>query len=177
MSDGCAVEYAKILDLDQDEPTTKLVRHGDPLTAAEAQSLVETTARSVATKHKRAADLDLRLQPCLPGIDRDVLAVLVEELVENACGFSRQGTPVVVGFFAEKAGTTLRISDQGRGMAQEQINRLGAFMQFDRKRYEQQGLGLGLSLVGRLLKRAGGTLSVQSVMGEGTTVSVHVPNA
>lgn len=169
--------YLKILDLDQSEAAAKPVRRDDPLGPAEAASLVEATARAVAAKYKRGADLDLRLQPSAPGIGREELAVFAEELVENACGFSRQGTPVMVEFFAEKNGALLRVSDEGRGMTKEQINRIGAFMQFDRKRYEQQGLGLGLSLVGRLLQRVGGTLTLQSVMGEGTSVSIHVPNA
>ncbi len=169
--------YLKILELDQNEPAAKPVRLGDPVTAAEAKALVETTARAVATKHKRAADLVLTLQSCTPSVDRDTLAAFVEELFENACSFSRQGTPVTVEFFSEKNGMTLRVSDRGRGMTPEQIGQLGAFKQFDRKRYEQQGLGLGLSLVGRLLQRTGGTLAVRSVMGEGTTITVHVPNA
>jgi signal transduction histidine kinase len=169
--------YLKILDLDQSDSGAAPARRASALIASEAMSLVQTTARAIAAKHGRAADLDLRLQPSAPCIDRDALAVLAEELVENACSFSRQGTPVVVEFLTETGGTVLRVADKGRGMTTEQINRIGAFKQFDRKRYEQQGLGLGLSLVGRLLQRAGGKLVLQSTMGEGTTAAVSLPNA
>jgi two-component system sensor histidine kinase/response regulator len=168
--------YLKILDLDQGDSSTTPARRADPLIASEAMALLQTMARAVAARHGRDTDLDLRLQPCAPGIDRDTLAVLAEELVENACSFSRQGTPVLVEFFTENGDTVIRVSDKGRGMTKEQINRIGAFKQFDRKRYEQQGLGLGLSLAGRLLQRAGGKLTLQSVMGEGTTATVSLPN-
>ncbi len=72
---------------------------------------------------------------------------MVEELVDNACKFSRQGTPVEVELSAEGL---LSITDQGRGMTAAEIEQIGAFRQFDRKKHEQQGLGLGLVLVQKL---------------------------
>ena len=168
--------YLKILDLDQAANAAQPARHADPLTTVDALNLVEATARSVAVKHSRGSDLNLQLRSGPAGIDREALAVFVEELAENAFGFSRHGTPVLVEFFAENGGAVLRITDKGRGMTGDQIDRVGAFMQFDRKRHEQQGLGLGLSLVGRMLERAAGKLSVQSVVGQGTTATVSLPN-
>jgi signal transduction histidine kinase len=168
--------YLKILDLDQAAAESRPPHPARPLAAADAQAVVENTARGIATKHERAADLVLQLQPCAVTLDREALSVIVEELMENACGFSRSGTPVAIEFFADKNTVVLRFSDKGRGMTPEQIDRVGAFRQFDRKRYEQQGLGLGLSLVGRLLQRAGGSLTLHSITGEGTTATVSLPS-
>jgi len=42
------------------------------------------------------------------------------------------------------------VKDQGRGFSTEHINKIGAYMQFDRKMHEQQGLGLGLTIARRL---------------------------
>jgi signal transduction histidine kinase len=170
--------YLKILDLDQAQadPSAK-PRRSDPLKPADATAVIEATARTVTVKHARVSDLSFKIEPCSSPVDRDTLSVFTEELLENACSFSRQGTPIVVEFFPEGGAVVLRVTDQGRGMTPEQINRIGAFMQFDRKRYEQQGLGLGLSVVGRLLQRANGNLNVQSTVGEGTIVSLSLPMA
>ena len=61
----------------------------------------------------------------------------------------------------------LLITDAGRGMSQEEIGQIGAFQQFDRKKHEQQGLGLGLILVQKLALRNGATCSVTSLPEQG----------
>ena len=67
----------------------------------------------------------------------------------------------------------LTVTDEGRGMPAEQIAKIGAFMQFDRKTHEQQGLGLGLSIARRLAELFQGRLSVRSELGVGTTATVR----
>ncbi len=60
-------------------------------------------------------------------------------------------------------------------MTAEEIGQIGAFQQFDRKKQEQQGLGLGLVLVQKLAVRRAAKFSVTSKPGEGTTVQVAFP--
>jgi len=62
-------------------------------------------------------------------------------------------------------------------MSPEQIAGIGAFVQFERKIYEQQGSGLGLTIVARLAKLHGGNLEVQSRPGNGTVVKITLPQA
>jgi signal transduction histidine kinase len=71
----------------------------------------------------------------------------------------------------------LSVTDQGRGFSTEDITRVGAYMQFDRKIQEQQGLGLGLVIAKRLTELHGGTLSIQSERGNSTMVTVKLPKA
>jgi signal transduction histidine kinase len=101
----------------------------------------------------------------------------VEELVQNAFKFSSANTPVVVKLTETGSAATLSVSDTGRGFSTEHINKVGAYMQFDRKLHEQQGLGLGLTIVRRLSEIHGGTLTIQSEKGTGTTVSIKFPRA
>ena len=67
---------------------------------------------------------------------------------------------------------TLTVHDHGRGMTREQIAKIGAFMQFNRKRYEQQGVGLGLALVFRLAELNRGQVHIVSEPDQGTTVTI-----
>ena len=57
-------------------------------------------------------------------------------------------------------------------MTKDQIGSIGAYMQFERKRYEQQGSGMGLVICYLLAQLEGGVLSIDSKAGQGTTVSI-----
>jgi signal transduction histidine kinase len=60
-------------------------------------------------------------------------------------------------------------------MSAEQIARLGAYQQFERKLYEQQGSGLGLMIAKRLSELHTGTLTIESIPEQQTTVLVTLP--
>ena len=60
-------------------------------------------------------------------------------------------------------------------MTPEQIASIGVFVQFDRATYEQQGAGLGLAVVKRLVDLHDGNFSVASEVGHGTTVKINLP--
>jgi signal transduction histidine kinase len=119
--------------------------------------------------------LDLADQP-VP-MSEDYLAKIVDELVQNAFKFSDPATRVSVTLSASPNGVMLSVTDQGRGFSNEDITKIGAYMQFDRKLQEQQGLGLGLVIAKRLTELHGGTLSVQSERGNSTTITVKLPKA
>ena len=70
---------------------------------------------------------------------------------------------------------TLTVTDHGRGFSTEHITKVGAYMQFDRKMQEQQGLGLGLMICKRLTELHGGTLAIQSTQTDGTTITLKLP--
>lgn len=141
-----------------------------------ADLLVEREATRIAGEAKRSLGLKLQLSPVSVPISEDYFAKLVNELAHNAFKFSAANTPVTITLSAAPEATVLSIADRGRGMTPEQITKIGAFMQFDRKTHEQQGLGLGLTIARRLAEIHGGALTVQSEMGVGTTVTVKFPN-
>jgi signal transduction histidine kinase len=140
----------------------------------EAAALVSQTATGVAGKAGRTPDLQVRvIATALIGNGAD-LRTVIEHLLENAFAYSVAGTPVLVTLESESGKPILRVKDQGRGMSAEQIGQIGVFMQFERKQFEQQGLGIGLALVQRLLERQGGRLSFESTPGKGTTAIVEL---
>jgi two-component system, sensor histidine kinase and response regulator len=108
-------------------------------------------------------------------IAEDYFKKIVEELVDNACKFSKMGTPITVKARREDTMYVLTVTDQGVGMTAEQIDAIGAYMQFDRLMREQQGTGLGLIISKKLVELHEGVFSVASVPNESTTVTVKLP--
>lgn len=139
--------------------------------------LITEVATTIAKQEGREADLQLDLQNAKIQISEPKLKTVVEELTYNAFKFSTAGTPVQVATVVTNGGLTLTIVDHGRGMTPEQLASLGAYMQFERKFYEQQGSGLGFVIAKRLVELHGGTLTIVSFPGQQTTVQVTLPGS
>jgi len=102
---------------------------------------------------------------------------LVDELCSNALKFSDKGTEIELEVWLSDDNQFLfhRIKDYGRGMTKEQVSGIGALMQFERTIYEQQGVGLGLVISKKLVELHEGKFMIESVLGEGTTVTFSLP--
>jgi signal transduction histidine kinase len=158
--------YLLILDLEGPAPAAAAPK---ALSAVEVErGMAEGVAEALRLQTRRA-DVTLRVTPCPIAIPMPDLSRIVDELVHNACKFSRPGTPVEITLAADGV---LTVTDKGRGMTAEEIASIGAFQQFDRKKQEQQGLGLGLVLVQKLAARNGAKVSITSKPGEGTSVQI-----
>jgi two-component system sensor histidine kinase/response regulator len=142
---------------------------------ASSAPIVEKHARAQAQSAKRPADLALELAEVAMPISEEYLAKIVDELVQNSFKFSSANSRVRVTLAESDNAVSLIVSDGGRGFSTEHITKVGAYMQFDRKLHEQQGLGLGLTIVRRLTELHGGTLTIQSEKGAGTSVTVKLP--
>lgn len=143
----------------------------------EVASTLRDASATVAKTHDRVRDLHMNIQPGSVNISRKHLAKIAQELVDNAFKFSAPSTPVNVTGQTQNAKYILTVSDQGRGLSPANIARVDAYVQFERSTYEQQGSGLGLTLARRLAELYGGSLSIESTLGVGTTVCVALPRA
>ncbi len=166
--------YAQLELLSSDPQKISALRQ--KRTTAPAQ-LVADRAQAQAESARRSADLALELTETPVPISEDYLGKIVDELVQNAFKFSSAGRRVEVRLAGLPDGVLLSVTDHGRGFSTEHITRVGAYMQFDRKLHEQQGLGLGLTIAKRLTELHGGTLTIESQRGDRTTVSVKLPMA
>jgi two-component system sensor histidine kinase/response regulator len=138
-------------------------------------ALIEKHATAQATFANRSADLSFALTDMPLPMAEEYLSKVVDELAQNAFKFSEAGTPVRLALEDGFNAVTLIISDKGRGFSTEQITRVGAYMQFDRKMQEQQGLGLGLAIIKRLVALHGGTLSIVSEPNAGAIITAKLP--
>ncbi len=139
------------------------------------QQLIEQGARRAARRHEREADLTIAVAGGPLLFSPQEFVILVEELVDNACSFSPPGSAIAVQAGVADGHLVLGVVDAGRGMTAGQLRALGAFRQFERNRFEQQGLGVGLFIVRQILRRARGTLSIESTPGHGTRCFARIP--
>jgi two-component system, sensor histidine kinase and response regulator len=137
-------------------------------------TLIREVAMGKAKEAGRTNDLSVYAEDVPVRMSTKSLKKLVEELVDNALKFSAVGTMIDIVAEIRDGLYKLRISDQGRGMTIEQVSRVGAYMQFERKLYEQQGMGLGLILAKSLTELHQGRLTIQSAPSKGTTVFVEL---
>ncbi|NEP42052.1 MAG: ATP-binding protein [Okeania sp. SIO2H7] len=135
---------------------------------------LEYRAMQQAKQAARAEDLQINFQDSTVSIAETRLIKIVEELLDNAFKFSSKGTPVILTTSVNEDIFILSVTNQGRGMTREQIARIGAYMQFERKLYEQQGSGLGLILCKYIAELFGGKLTIESIPDRETTVRVYL---
>jgi signal transduction histidine kinase len=120
---------------------------------------------------------DLPNPPQLHADERKLKQILIN-LLTNSIKFTPAGGMVTVGArLAENGDFLLTVTDTGIGIAEEDIaTALAPFGQVDsRLNRKYEGTGLGLPLCNAMVKLHGGELTIDSVVGEGTTVTMRLP--
>jgi signal transduction histidine kinase len=155
------------------------LEHGDPDIAPEPTSVADVLDQ-VRNAFPGAADrIDLRIERDLPSLGLDPVALheIVANLVDNSLKYSTPGSPVVVDARIVGGSLTIRVSDEGTGIATGDLPRIfDRFTQLDQSSTRAHGgVGLGLHLVRELTRRLGGEVAVDSVLDRGTTFTVSIP--
>ncbi|MFN6483140.1 MULTISPECIES: hybrid sensor histidine kinase/response regulator [unclassified Nostoc] len=140
-----------------------------------AERIISEVAFKKATENCRQKDLKLDIQESTVKISAENLSILIEELLENSFKFSLASSEVKVISKVKGSKFNLYVIDRGKGMTIEEIDKIGAFVQFNRKSWEQQGSGLGLAIVQHIVKLYGGELIIDSIPEKGTIVNVCLP--
>src|SRR5262245_23494669 len=110
--------------------------------------------------------------------DRDELIRLFENLVENALKYAASGKRLDITLSQPSAReVSVAVRDYGPGIAPDHLPRLTErFYRVDvGESRAQGGTGLGLALVKHIVSRHGGRLTIESVLGQGATFTVHLP--
>ena len=106
--------------------------------------------------------------------DRELLQRAVQNLLANALEHAPKGT-VVVAAVADGGNIECRVSDDGEGIAEDEIARV--FDKFHSGRRRHGGIGLGLAVVKRIAEAHGGSVRLESRAGQGTTVRLQLPQS
>ncbi len=154
--------------LEQQEKTTQIV----PFRVDE--QIRQLILQMESAWSARRIQWDLHLDPITIPSDPDLLAQVWSNLIQNAIKFSHDDGIILIQI---QEGNPFRFSiqDHGIGMSEETIRHIyDRFYQADQSR-SKGGVGLGLSLVHRIVVILGGTIEVSSQEGQGTTFTVSIP--
>jgi signal transduction histidine kinase/ActR/RegA family two-component response regulator len=156
--------------------TGKVMLERAPLDLAAAARYVVATLESAGRFTQRRLDVDT--EPAWVDADHTRLEQIITNLLANAVTYSAAGGRVKVRVARRGDAAVLEVSDDGRGIAPEHLERVfDLFFQADSTVDRASGgLGIGLTLVQRLVGMHGGTISARSAgPGHGATFEVRLP--
>jgi len=176
-------EAARLLALINDIIRISELDENNVLPAKERMDLLQA-ADAVATRLQESAEnREVRLlkegEPAfimgVPGL----IYELLYNLCENAIKYNRRGGAVTISVGAEGDMAFVRVRDTGIGIPAEDLGRIfERFYRVDKSHSKETGgTGLGLSIAKHVASYHGGRISVESQMGEGTTMTAYFPMA
>lgn len=178
-ADPASAEYLRVIRREIDRCTHVLDQMSGRAASASAADAEIAVARLVDDVRARVGEARARrLDVVLPAVPRPIAAPAeplrqaVVALVQNAFDASSPDQPVLLKV-EQAGGVRLEVVDHGHGMPPETVARAGEPF-FTTKPYGA-GLGLGLFLARAFADQMGGTLTVQSNVGHGTSVVLELP--
>jgi signal transduction histidine kinase len=148
----------------------------------DAGSLVEDAVRTIRSQTEaKGQSLHLRVEPNLPQIyvDRDRIRQVLVNLLTNAHEYSPEGAAIAVTAERDDAEVQIAVSDDGPGMAEDQLEHI--FERFTRGdaglTQHVGGTGLGLAISKSLVELHGGRIEAASIQGRGSRFCVWLPAA
>ncbi len=160
-----------------------LEQSGDsPLLQLEEADLCDVVAVALEVCGPKAEAKHIEVRETCPGsllalVSPPLLEQAVVNLVDNAIKYSAEGGAVEVGLAQTGDEIVVSVTDQGQGVAREHLPRLfERFYRVDKARSRDLGgTGLGLAIVKHIAQIHGGRVSVESVVGRGSTFRMHLP--
>ncbi len=120
---------------------------------------------------------DTDVEEKIMAVDADKIERIILNLLSNSIKFTDANGSIFVNIFDKNDKVFIAVRDTGIGIPKDKINSIfDRFGQVDKTlTRNQEGSGIGLSLVKTLVEMHGGTVSVSSVEGEGTEVKIQLP--
>ena len=159
-------------------------REGESRLSLAEADLCEVLKVAVEVCEPRAQVRHVQLQvdcssQVLSAVNPPLLEQAVVNLIDNAVKYSPEGGEVNVSLTASAEDVVISVSDHGPGISKEHVPRLfERFYRVDKARSRDLGgTGLGLAIVKHIVSSHGGTVSLDSVVGRGSTFRIHLPRA
>jgi two-component system phosphate regulon sensor histidine kinase PhoR len=156
--------------------------HAIHLAPAPARAVIEQAVNSMRAKLEMpGCHFTLDAPDELPEIiaDRDALALVLANLLDNAVKYTGEDKKIALHARAASGRVFIAITDNGLGLSRaERKNIFRQFYQVDQKLSRSRGgCGLGLALVRHIVEAHGGRVDIESQLGRGSTFTVSIPIA
>jgi CheY-like chemotaxis protein len=133
-------------------------------------------ANEVAEQYKRKKDLTYTITEEIDlSFDCYIIDTLLRELIDNAFKFSDKNQKVIINASTEDNYYTISIADNGLKAKAAALTNVEPFNQLNRDFFEQQGLGIGLSLATAIVSKLKGQLNFSDNHPNGILVTLHLP--
>lgn len=166
--------YADIeLTLTSSEQTNKYRGHF----TESAKDIIESTIQTKASLYNRSDDINFDIIDAKLQIEEHHFTKMIDELSDNAVKFSNVGTKINVRTQISNNYYQIILKDNGRGMSPDEISNIGAYSQFSRNIYEQQGSGLGLIIAKKIAILYNGDIAIESDNSSFTKITAVLPIA
>ena len=143
------------------------------LQRVEMRELVRRNVAQMRRFHSSPIRLENHGAPIYMSLDPRLMGQAIANVINNAARHAGDDVSIVVTVQAFDEDVTISIVDDGRGMTQEEKERL--FIPFDTGGSLRPGTGLGMMLTQKILKLHGGTILVDTVSSKGTTFYLTIP--
>lgn len=180
------IEVTRLSQLIEDLLALSRLEANEAVLQVEEFNLAELVRECQDSKGKLAVDYGVRLTFEPGGEDktlraeRRLLRTALNNLIDNAVKYNHPGGMVRIeaGYDQDTPGAVIEVEDNGIGIPREELPRVfERFYRIDKARSrETGGTGLGLSIVKHIAELHGGTVTVSSVEGEGSTFTIVIPD-
>lgn len=144
-----------------------------------AECIQQALENTIPEIERRGHRFSLEIEAGLPSVwaDKDRLVQVLINLFSNACKYTPDGGAITITARRDGDRAALSVADTGVGMSPEQIAKLGTKFWRADNGLQQPGTGLGFAITRHLIDLMGGTLTIESTEGQGTTVAFTLPLA
>jgi len=166
-----------MLQLAAVEDTSKQIRRRSvELSSFISEALV--VLLPLAQKKHQTLKTILPKEPIFLNIDSNQIGNALINLLDNAIKYTDEGGRIELSVHPESEHLLIEVSDNGSGIPQDQLARIfERFFRVDKSRSrEMGGTGLGLAIAKHAVENHGGTISVSSQQGRGTTFTIRLPS-
>jgi signal transduction histidine kinase len=166
---------SQLLSITRLEQGTERIR----VKQADLSVFTESCCGEFVPKDARGIKLSTSIEPgIMAAFDLGLMSRVIQNLLENAYKYGRENGHILVSLRRSGGVAVLAVKDDGIGIADEdKPNIWKRFWQADASRGEDEGVGLGLSMVKQICEYHGGSVDVESEPGRGSTFTVRLPLA